>query len=78
LNVRIRNHTGSLNDCRDQKTRKGVIGAGSGRPRAAKIRDKIVQYTLRLAVLGFRTHLATIDQAIEILQEKVRAIEEGQ
>lgn len=28
------------------------------------------KFTLRLAVLGFRTHLDTIDQAIEILQEK--------
>jgi glutamate/tyrosine decarboxylase-like PLP-dependent enzyme len=35
------------------------------------------KFTLRLAVLGFRTHLDTIDQAIEILQEKVRAIAEG-
>ena len=29
------------------------------------------KFTLRLAVLGFRTHLDRIDQAIEILQEKV-------
>ena len=35
------------------------------------------KFTLRLAVLGFRTHLDTIDQAIEILQEKVRAIAGG-
>jgi aromatic-L-amino-acid decarboxylase len=32
------------------------------------------KFTLRLAVLGFRTHLDTIDRAIEILQEKVRVI----
>ena len=35
------------------------------------------KFTLRLAVLGFRTHLDTIDQAIEILQEKVRTIAGG-
>lgn len=33
------------------------------------------QFTLRLAVLGFRAHLDTIDRAIEILQEKVKEIE---
>ncbi len=33
------------------------------------------KFTLRLAVLGFRTHLDTIEQAIEILQEKAREIE---
>jgi len=33
------------------------------------------KFTLRLAVLGFRTHLDRIDQAIEILQEKVKEIE---
>ncbi len=32
------------------------------------------KFTLRLAVLGFRTHLDTIDQAVEILQEKAAAI----
>jgi aromatic-L-amino-acid decarboxylase len=33
------------------------------------------QVTLRLAVLGFRTHLETIDLALEILQKKAREIE---
>ena len=32
------------------------------------------KFTLRLAVLGFRTHLDKVDQAIEILQEKARAL----
>jgi glutamate/tyrosine decarboxylase-like PLP-dependent enzyme len=32
------------------------------------------RFTLRLAVLGFRTHLDTIDQALEILSEKAEAI----
>lgn len=35
------------------------------------------KFTLRLAVLGFRTHLDRIDQAIEILQEKAEEIEAG-
>jgi aromatic-L-amino-acid decarboxylase len=35
------------------------------------------KFTLRLAVLGFRTHLDTIDQAIEILQEKSQEIEKS-
>jgi glutamate/tyrosine decarboxylase-like PLP-dependent enzyme len=35
------------------------------------------KFTLRLAVLGFRTHLDTIDQAIEILTEKACSIAEG-
>lgn len=33
------------------------------------------QFALRLAVLGFRAHLNTIDRAIEILQEKAKEIE---
>ena len=33
------------------------------------------RFTLRLAVLGFRAHLDTIDRAIEILQEKAKEIE---
>jgi aromatic-L-amino-acid decarboxylase len=32
------------------------------------------KFTLRLAVLGFRSHLETIDLAIEILQEKAQAL----
>ena len=32
---------------------------------------------LRLAVLGFRTHLETIELALEILQQKAKAIEAG-
>lgn len=32
------------------------------------------QFTIRLAVLAFRTHLATIDLTIEILNEKVAAL----
>lgn len=35
------------------------------------------KFTLRLAVLCFRTHLATVDLALEILQEKIRQIESG-
>ncbi len=35
------------------------------------------KFILRLAVLGFRTHLDRIDQAIEILQEKAEEIEAG-
>lgn len=33
------------------------------------------RFTLRLAILCFRTHLATIDLTIEILKEKVRELE---
>ena len=33
------------------------------------------KYTLRLAVLAFRTHLQTIDLTLEILKEKVKMIE---
>ena len=36
------------------------------------------EFTLRLAVLGFRTHLDTIELAIEILQEKARDLEENE
>ncbi len=32
------------------------------------------RFVLRLAVLSFRTHLDTIDLALEILKEKVKAI----
>jgi len=32
-------------------------------------------FTLRLAILSFRTHLSTIDLALEILQEKVKKLE---
>ena len=32
------------------------------------------RFTLRLAVSAFRTHLDTVDLAIEILQEKASAI----
>ncbi len=35
------------------------------------------QFTLRLAVLGFRTHLETIELALEILQQKARELEES-
>ncbi|MGA9363079.1 MAG: hypothetical protein WBW16_01805 [Bacteroidota bacterium] len=31
---------------------------------------------IRLAVLAFRTHLQTIEMALEILKEKTRVIEE--
>ncbi len=34
------------------------------------------KFTLRLAVLAFRTHLQTIDLTLEILREKVKALEE--
>ncbi|MFQ5651852.1 MAG: pyridoxal phosphate-dependent decarboxylase family protein [bacterium] len=34
------------------------------------------KFTLRMAVLAFRTHLQTIELALEILQEKVRILEE--
>jgi len=33
------------------------------------------KFTLRLAILGFRTHLDTIDQAIDIIKEKANAVE---
>ena len=36
------------------------------------------KFTLRLAVLAFRTHLQTIDLALEVLREKVRALERSQ
>jgi len=32
------------------------------------------KFTLRLAVLGFRAHMDTIDMAIEILEEKAKEI----
>lgn len=35
------------------------------------------QFTLRLAVLAFRTHLATIDLTLELLQEKAHKLEAG-
>ncbi len=35
------------------------------------------KFTLRLAVLAFRTHLDTIEKTLEILQEKVKWIKEG-
>jgi len=35
------------------------------------------KFTLRLAVLGFRAHLDTIDMAIEILEEKAKEIKRG-
>jgi len=33
------------------------------------------KFTLRVAVLSLRTHLDTIEQAIEILREKVKQLE---
>jgi glutamate/tyrosine decarboxylase-like PLP-dependent enzyme len=35
------------------------------------------RFTLRLAVLGFRTHIDTIDLAMHILQEKAKEIEDN-
>jgi aromatic-L-amino-acid/L-tryptophan decarboxylase len=35
------------------------------------------RFTLRLAVLSFRTHLDTIDQALEILKEKIGVLRKG-
>jgi aromatic-L-amino-acid decarboxylase len=35
------------------------------------------KYIIRLAVLAFRTHLETIEQALEILAEKVTGLENG-
>jgi aromatic-L-amino-acid decarboxylase len=35
------------------------------------------RYTIRLAVLAFRTHLETIEQALQILAEKVTRLENG-
>ncbi|MCG8605228.1 aminotransferase class V-fold PLP-dependent enzyme, partial [bacterium] len=35
------------------------------------------KFTLRLAVLAFRTHLQTIEQTLGILQEKIRYLEEN-
>jgi aromatic-L-amino-acid decarboxylase len=35
------------------------------------------RFTLRLAVLCFRSHLDDVDQVIEVLQEKVKALERG-
>jgi len=35
------------------------------------------RFTHRLAVLGFRTHIDTIDLAIHILQEKANEIEDN-
>ena len=35
------------------------------------------RFTLRLAVLGFRTHLETIDEAVDILREKAAAVRES-
>ena len=32
------------------------------------------KYTLRLAVLNFRTHRGTIDYLLELLQQKVREL----
>jgi aromatic-L-amino-acid decarboxylase len=34
-------------------------------------------FVIRLAVLSFRTHLADIDEAIEVLQDKVRQLTRG-
>jgi glutamate/tyrosine decarboxylase-like PLP-dependent enzyme len=36
------------------------------------------RFTLRLAVLCFRSHLDDVEQVIEILQEKVRELEQGE
>jgi glutamate/tyrosine decarboxylase-like PLP-dependent enzyme len=36
------------------------------------------QFTLRLAILGFRTHLDTIELALEILQQKAKELELGE
>jgi glutamate/tyrosine decarboxylase-like PLP-dependent enzyme len=35
------------------------------------------KFTLRLAVLSFRSHLDDVDQVVEALQEKVKALERG-
>jgi hypothetical protein len=34
-------------------------------------------FTIRLAVLAFRTHLDTIDLTLEILNEKIAALLDG-
>jgi aromatic-L-amino-acid/L-tryptophan decarboxylase len=58
----------------NEKLIQAIQGDGRIFLSSTRINDEVI---LRLTVLGFRTHLETIDLALEILQQKAKEIEAG-